>query len=67
MKIRQPTWGQDGRFNETDIPVTTRQLNEWRYGNRKMDEAMPNLTPEQREVIQTGLTPEQWAWMFGGE
>ena len=45
-----------------DLPVTSKQYKDWR-GGMLIQNAMPNLTPEQREFIQTGLTPEDWNGM----
>ena len=46
-----------------DIPVTEEQLAAWDSGTL-IQNAMPNLTPDQREFIMTGITPEQWVEMF---
>jgi hypothetical protein len=51
-----------GELNEMDLPVTTKQYQDWR-GGMLIQNAMPNLTPEQREFIQTGLTPVDWKGM----
>tara|TARA_R110000824_G_scaffold140651_6_gene306810 strand:- start:7206 stop:7415 length:210 start_codon:yes stop_codon:yes gene_type:complete len=51
-----------GELNEMDLPVTSKQYKDWR-GGMLIQNAMPNLTPEQREFIQTGLTPVDWKGM----
>ena len=51
-----------GELNQMDLPVTSKQYKDWR-GGMLIQNAMPNLTPEQREFIQTGLTPEDWKGM----
>ena len=30
-----------------------------------IQDAMPNLTPDEREFIKTGITPKEWDEMFG--
>ena len=42
-----------------DIPVTQEQLNEWK-GGTIIQKVMPELTPEQREFIMTGIIQEEW-------
>lgn len=48
-----------GNITEQDIPCTEEQLFQWTNGMLIQD-AMPNLTMEQREFIMTGVTPEEW-------
>lgn len=48
-----------GKTNHWDIPVTEEQLTKWQRGVLIQD-AIPNLTPEQREFIMTGITPASW-------
>jgi hypothetical protein len=55
-----------GKTNEMEIPVTPEQLDQWHNGEL-IQKAMPNLTPDQREFIMTGITPEEWAETFGDE
>ena len=60
IKRRNPF---NGKINVMDIPVTEEQLAAWDSGTL-IQNAMPNLTPDQREFIMTGITPEQWVEMF---
>ena len=46
-----------------DIPVTVDQLEAWEDGEL-IQNAMPSLTPDQREFIMTGVTPEEWENSF---
>lgn len=55
-----------GKTNTLDIPVTQDQLDNW-YRGALIQDAMPNLTAEQREFIKTGVTPEEWKETFGEE
>lgn len=49
-----------------EIPVTQEQLSKWESGILIQD-AMPNLTPDQREFILTGVTSEEWDESLGEE
>lgn len=55
-----------GKVNEMDIPVTEEQLNAWKSG-KMIQDAMPNLTADQRKFIMSGYTPEDWHRIFGDE
>jgi hypothetical protein len=52
--------------NEMDLPITQEQLNAYGRGVL-LQNAFPNLTPDQREFFQTGLTAEDWAAIFPPE
>jgi len=52
------------KMHTMDIDVTDEQLQDWRDGTPIQD-AMPNLTPDEREFIKTGITPKEWDEMFG--
>lgn len=52
-----------GKMNEWDIPVTQEQLDAWARG-MLIQQAMPDLTPDQREFIMTGITPAEWDETF---
>tara|TARA_R110001599_G_scaffold81877_2_gene220797 strand:+ start:302 stop:502 length:201 start_codon:yes stop_codon:yes gene_type:complete len=47
-----------------EIDVTARQIASWEKGELIQD-AMPNLTPDEREFIKTGVTPDEWDDIFG--
>lgn len=53
-----------GKTNTLEINVTREQLNNWQNG-MKIQDAMPNLTNDEREFIKTGITAEEWKEMFG--
>tara|TARA_R110002020_G_scaffold6662_5_gene28232 strand:- start:1815 stop:1997 length:183 start_codon:yes stop_codon:yes gene_type:complete len=42
-----------------DLPVTQMQLQEWKDGGL-IQNVFPDLTPDEREFIQTGITPNEW-------
>ena len=46
-----------------EIAVTTEQLQAWKSGVL-IQEAMPNLTPDEREFIKTGITASDWGIIF---
>ena len=56
--------GFTGKMHTMDIPVTVDQLEAWEDGEL-IQNAMPSLTPDQREFIMTGVTPEEWENVFG--
>ena len=58
---RQSSWS--GKVRTLDIPVTYEQLYEWERGTL-IQNAMPNLTADQREFLMTGVTAEEWDEMF---
>jgi hypothetical protein len=55
-----------GKVHTRDIDVTEAQLYAWRTGTMIQD-AMPHLTPDEREFIMTGVTPEEWNAEFGAD
>ena len=53
-----------GKKSTMDIPgLTEGMLIRWQAGEFIQD-AMPGLTPAEREFLMTGITPEEWAEMF---
>jgi len=63
MKITRtdPFTGQE---NILDINVTKDELNAWKHEGKLIQEAMPNLTPSEREFIKTGITADSWNSMM---
>jgi len=55
-----------GKLNEMEIDVTLAQLAEWESGTL-IQRAMPNLTPDEREFIMTGITADEWDKTFKEE
>ena len=47
-----------------DLDVTTKQIVAWEKGEM-IQNVFPNLTPEEREFIKTGITTAEWDSMFG--
>ena len=46
-----------------EIDVTQSQLDRWQAGEL-IQNVMPHLSPDDREFLMTGLTPEDWDEMF---
>lgn len=49
-----------------DLPVTQEQIDRWQNGEL-IQNAMPDLSADQREFILTGVTSEEWNSAFGSE
>ena len=52
------------RTHEMEIDVSEKQITLWMEGALIQD-VMPNLTPEEREFLMTGITPAEWDATFG--
>lgn len=65
MKITKRS-SVSGKLNTREIPVTQEQLDRWR-GGMLIQNAMPNLSADDREFLMTGITPEEWEAEFGEE
>ena len=55
-----------GNINTMSLPITEEQYNAWEQGTL-VQVAMPHLSPDEREFVMTGITPEEWADNFGDE
>ena len=55
-----------GEWNTMDIPVTQSQIDDWANGALIQD-AMPNVSVDDREFLMTGVSPEEWTDTFGSE
>lgn len=53
-----------GQVNTMDLDVTMDQLESWQNGEL-IQVVMPNLTPDEREFLITGITPDEWKKIFG--
>ena len=54
-----------GKVHEMDLPITSSQLAAWLARADLIQNIFPDLTPAQREFLQTGTTPEEWEACFG--
>ena len=53
-----------GNLNTMTLNITMAQLEAWK-GGVLIQQAMPNLSPSEREFIMTGTTDEEWKEAFG--
>ena len=54
-----------GFMHTLDINVTQEQIDLWQTGTLPIQRALPNLTPDEREFIMTGITADEWDNAFG--
>ena len=62
MKITR-TSRLTGKTSVMYLDITKEQLFAWVDG-MLIQEAMPNLTPDEREFVMTGITPAEWNEAF---
>tara|TARA_Y100000114_G_scaffold55870_1_gene51188 strand:+ start:332 stop:532 length:201 start_codon:yes stop_codon:yes gene_type:complete len=53
-----------GKVHAMDLDVTQDQIAAWNSGMYIQD-AMPQLSDDEREFMMTGITPEEWDATFG--
>ena len=49
-----------GRISSMVLEITEAQLYAWAVDRVVIQKAMPNLSPEEREFLQTGTHPSEW-------
>lgn len=55
-----------GKMNTLELDITPEQYTEWQRG-ALIQNAMPNLTPDEREFLISGSTATDWNTLFGTE
>lgn len=55
-----------GKLNSMELDITLKQIADWQSGTL-IQNAMPNLTPTEREFFITGMSPEEQNQMYGEE
>ncbi len=55
-----------GKVNTMSLDVTYEQIDSWVDGEL-IQNAFPNLTADEREFIQTGITSDSWDKFIGGD
>ena len=55
-----------GKTRTMKTSATAEQIEKW-LGGMLIQDAMPNVSVDEREFIKTGITPEEWAETFGEE
>lgn len=61
MKITR-TSRLTGKTRSMRLDITQAQLDAWVDGMLIQD-AMPDLTPDEREFVMTGITPSEWMYV----
>ncbi len=56
-----------GKLNSMELPITYERLLQWERTGEPVQRAFPDLTPDQREFLLTGATPEEWDRAFPEE
>jgi len=64
MKIRRAC-AITGKVNNMDLDITEDQYNRLNKGLELIQDIVPDLTPDEREFIMTGIMPETWQDIFG--
>lgn len=60
VKMTSPFSGKD---NVMSLNITPEQIERWRAGEL-IQNVFPHLTPDEREFLMTGITPDEWAATF---
>lgn len=55
-----------GKDNTRDLDVTPEQIGRWQ-GGQLIQNAMPELSADDREFLMTGLTADDWRGIFPPE
>ena len=62
MKIITRTDPFTGRTNFLSLDITEEQLRSWHNGELIQD-AMPNLTADEREFVRIGIVSDSWNFL----
>lgn len=54
-----------GKDHTVNVNVTVAELYAWQIKGEKIQDAMPHLTPDEREFLMTGVMPDEWDEAFG--
>ena len=52
------------KINTVDLDVTSEQILDWQSGT-PIQNAMPNLSADEREFVKTGISAEGWLKLWG--
>ena len=55
-----------GNSHTMEIAATDSQFKNW-FDGMLIQEAMPQLTADEREFVKTGITPTEWDNAFGDD
>ena len=53
-----------GKVHTQDLNVTQEQIDRWQRGTL-IQTAIPQLRPDEREFLISGITPKEWEETFG--
>jgi len=53
-----------GKIRSMELPVAAEQLMRYSSGRFTLQDCVPNLSPDQREFIKTGITADEWEDVF---
>ena len=53
-----------GEVSSMMLDVTQEQLDQYAAGNGLIQNIFPNLNPDEREFLMTGITPSEWDATF---
>lgn len=56
-----------GKIRTIDLPIKKEDLESYEKGKGLIQNIFPDLTPDQREFIITGVTREEWDNLFKNE
>jgi hypothetical protein len=56
-----------GKKNVMDIDITEKRYFQWLKEKTIIQYAFPELSPEEREFLISGITPEEWANHFDSD
>lgn len=48
------------RTHSLDLKLTEEQYLDWALGDATPEQAMPDLTPDEREFVTNGIHPDEW-------
>lgn len=48
------------RTHSLDLKLTEEQYLDWALGDTAPEDAMPDLTPDEREFVIHGIHPDEW-------
>ena len=56
-----------GEINTMDLDITIEQFSRYENGVELIQNVFPNLSPDEREFLISGITPTEWNSVFGTE
>ena len=56
-----------GKINTMELNVTEAEIEKYKRGDGLIQELLPNLTPDEREFLISGITPDEYENLFGDE